>query len=42
MTNLEAIALRLQEEKDKRLEQILSVSGSSAISKTEYNVNICI
>ncbi len=40
MTNLEAIALRLQEEKDKRLEQILSVSGSSAISKTEYNVNI--
>jgi chromosome segregation ATPase len=40
MTNLEAIALRLQEEKDKRLEQILSVSGSSAISKNEYNVNI--
>jgi chromosome segregation ATPase len=40
MTNLEAIALRLQEEKDRRLEQILSVSGSSAISKNEYNVNI--
>jgi len=40
MTNLEAIALKLQEEKDKRLEQILSVSGSSAISKNEYNVNV--
>ncbi len=40
MTNLEAIALKLQEEKDRRLEQILSVSGSSAISKNEYNVNI--
>ena len=40
MTNLEAIALRLQEEKDKRLEQILSVSGSAAISKNEYNINI--
>ena len=40
MTNLEAIALRLQEEKDRRLEQILSVSGSSAISKNEYNVNV--
>jgi len=40
MTNLEAIALRLQEEKDRRLEQILSTSGSAAISKTEYNVNI--
>ena len=40
MTNLEAIALRLQEEKDRRLEQILSVSGSSAVSKNEYNVNI--
>lgn len=40
MTNLEAIALRLQEEKDKRLEQILSISGSNAITKNEYNVNI--
>ncbi len=40
MTNLEAIALRLQEEKDKRLDDILKVSGSAAISKTEYNVNI--
>jgi chromosome segregation ATPase len=40
MTNLEAIALKLQEEKDKRLEQILSISGSAAITKNEYNVNI--
>lgn len=40
MTNLEAIALKLQEEKDKRLEQILSVSGSAAITKNEYNVNV--
>ena len=40
MTNLEAIALRLQEEKDRRLEQILSVSGSAAITKNEYNVNV--
>jgi len=40
MTNLEAIALKLQEEKDKRLEQILSVSGSAAITKNQYNVNV--
>jgi predicted nucleic acid-binding Zn-ribbon protein len=40
MTNLEAIALKLQQEKDKRLEEILSVSGSNAIAKTEFGVNI--
>lgn len=40
MNSLEAIALKLQEEKDKRLEQILSVSGSAAITKNEYNVNV--
>jgi hypothetical protein len=40
MTNLEAIALKLQEEKDKRLEEVLSLSGSAAISKNQYNVNI--
>lgn len=40
MTNLEAISLKLQEEKDKQLESILSVSGSAAINKNEYGVNI--
>ena len=40
MTNLEAIAIKLQEEKDKRIESILMVSGSSAIAKNEYGVNI--
>ena len=40
MTNLEAIALKLQEEKDKRIEEILRVSGSAAISKNEYNINV--
>lgn len=40
MTNLEAIALRLQEEKDKRIEEILRTSGSAAVSKNEYNVNV--
>ena len=39
MTNLEAIALRLKEEREKRIEQILGVSGSAAINKSEYNVN---
>jgi hypothetical protein len=40
MTNLEAISIKLQEEKDKRIESILKVSGSSAIVKNEYGVNI--
>ena len=40
MTNLEAIALKLQEEKQSKLESILSVSGSSAIAKNEYNVTV--
>jgi predicted nucleic acid-binding Zn-ribbon protein len=40
MTNLEAIALRLQEEKSKRIEEILQISGSAAISKNEYNINV--
>lgn len=40
MTNLEAISLKLQEEKEKQLESILSVSGSSAINRNEYGVNI--
>lgn len=40
MTNLEAISLKLQEEKDKQLESILSVSGSSVITKNEYGINV--
>lgn len=40
MTNLESISLKLQEEKDKQLESILSVSGSSVINRNEYGVNI--
>lgn len=40
MTNLEAISIKLQEEKDKQLESILKISGSAAISKNEYNINV--
>ena len=40
MTNLEAISMKLQEEKDKKLESILSVSGSAAISRNEYGINV--
>ena len=40
MTNLEAISIKLQEEKDKQIESILSVSGSAAITRNEYGVNI--
>jgi len=40
MTGLEAIAEKLQEQKKKQLEEILSVSGSAAISKNDYNVTI--
>jgi outer membrane murein-binding lipoprotein Lpp len=40
MTNLEAIAVKLQEEKDKELESILKVSGSAVNVKNEYGVTI--
>jgi hypothetical protein len=40
MTGLEAISEKLQEQKKKQFEEILSVSGSSAISKNDYNVTI--
>jgi hypothetical protein len=40
MTNLEAISIKLQEEKDKKLESILSLSGSAAINRNEYGVNV--
>jgi hypothetical protein len=40
MTNLEAIALKLEEEKKAKLESILSISGSSAIAKNEYGVTV--
>ena len=39
MTNLEAIAVKLQEEKDKELESILKVSGSAVNVKNEYGYN---
>jgi hypothetical protein len=38
LTPLEAIAEKLKEKNEARLESILSVSGSSAIAKNEYNV----
>jgi hypothetical protein len=40
MTNLEAISIKLQEEKDKQLESILSVSGSAVVNKNDYGVTI--
>jgi chaperonin cofactor prefoldin len=40
MTNLEAIAIKLKEEKDKELESILKISGSAANVKNEYGVTI--
>ena len=40
MTNLEAISIKLQEEKDKQLETILKVSGSAVINKNEYGLNV--
>lgn len=40
MTNLEAIAQKLQQEKDSKLESILSISGSSAITKNQYNITV--
>ena len=36
MTGLEAIAEKLEEAKKQQLEDILSVSGSNAMSKNEY------
>lgn len=40
MNSLEAIALKLKEQKDAQLESILRVSGSAAVAKNEYNVNV--
>jgi hypothetical protein len=40
MTNLEAIAIKLKEEKDKELESILKISGSAANVKNDYGVTI--
>jgi hypothetical protein len=40
MTNLEAISIKLEEEKNKQIESILSVSGSAAINRNEYGVNV--
>ncbi len=40
LTSLEAIAQKLQEKRETDLESILKVSGSSAISKNEYGVNV--
>ena len=40
MTNLEAISIKLKEEKDKELESILKISGSASNVKNEYGVTI--
>lgn len=40
LTSLEAISERIQEQRKKDLEEILSVSGSTAINKNEYGVTI--
>ena len=40
MTNLEAISIKLKEEKDRELESILKISGSAANVKNEYGVTI--
>jgi hypothetical protein len=40
LTPLEVIAEKLKEKNDAALESILSVSGSSAIAKNEYNVTV--
>jgi hypothetical protein len=40
MLSIEAIKQKLEEDKREKLEEILKISGSSAISKTEYNTTI--
>lgn len=40
MTGLEAINEKLQQIKSESLEKILSVSGSAAITKNEYGINV--
>lgn len=40
MTNLEAITLKLEEERKSRLESILNISGSESVAKNDYGVTI--
>ena len=40
LTPLEVIAEKLKEKNDAALESILSISGSSAIAKNEYNITV--
>lgn len=40
LTSLEAIALKLEEKRNADLESILKVSGSAAVSRNEYGVNV--
>jgi hypothetical protein len=40
LTSLESISEKIQEQRKKDLESILSISGSSAINKNEYGVTI--
>jgi predicted nucleic acid-binding Zn-ribbon protein len=40
MTNLEAISLKLEEERKAKLESILMISGSESIAKNEYGVTL--
>jgi len=39
-TSLEAIAQKLQEERQNKLESILSISGSQAIAKNDYGITV--
>ena len=40
ITSLEAISEKLKEQKELQLEEILMVSGSSAIKKNEYGITV--
>jgi hypothetical protein len=39
-TSLEAIAQKLQEERQNKLESILSISGSQSIAKNNYGITV--
>ena len=39
-TGLEAIAEKLEQERQNKLESILSISGSQAIAKNDYGITV--
>ena len=39
-TSIEAIAQKLEDDRKERLESILIVSGSEAITKNKYNITV--